>query len=443
MHLAIVFGLTMLLAACGGGSSGTTTLWTGTRQLGAAGATVNTGGDATDANGNVFITGDTDTGLDGNTLSGIRDFFVTKYDSGGTKRYTRELGVANADTYGADVATDSSGNVYVTGDTTGGLDGNTLAGTDDSFVSKYNSAGTKQYTRQLGVAGAATYGVAITADSSGNIYVAGCTTGGLDGNTLSGSGDTDFFVTKYDSSGAKQWTRQLGVVGANTCAEGIATDAGGNVYVAGMTTGGLDGNTLSGSGDIDLSLTKYDSSGNKQWTQQLGVAGANTEPRALAIDTNGNLYIAGWTTGGLDGNTLSGSGDADLFVTKYDSSGAKQWTRQLGVAASGTTGTYGEGAAIDGSGNVYVTGGTSGGLDGNTLTGTEDFFLVKYDSSGAKQWTRQLGVAGANTQASGAATDTGNNIFVAGWTKGGLDGNTLAGFQDMFITKYDSAGVNQ
>jgi hypothetical protein len=92
----------------------------------------------------VYVAGPALGGLDGNTLTGTQDFFVTKYDSIGVKQYTRQLGVAGQDTYGFSVATDAKGNVYVAGETTGGLDLNSLTGTRDFFVTKYNSSGVKQ-----------------------------------------------------------------------------------------------------------------------------------------------------------------------------------------------------------------------------------------------------------------------------------------------------------
>lgn len=104
-------------------------------------------------------------------------------------------------------------------------------------------------------------------------------------------------------------------------------------------------------------------------------------------------YFCGWVNhGGLDGNTLTGS--TDLFVTKYDSSGAKLWTRQLGILNK-TVQAYG--VATDTSGNVYITGWTAGGLDGNTQAGIHDFFFTKYDTAGTKLFTKQLGVAAKNT----------------------------------------------
>jgi hypothetical protein len=380
------------------------------------------------------VAGFTGGSLDGNTLSGTRDFFVTKYDGSGVKQYTRQMGVAGQGTFGYSVATDANGNVFVAGNTGGGLDGNTLTGTRDFFVTKYNSSGDKQYTRQLGVTGKDTFNKSVATDVNGNVYVAGYTNGGLDGNTLTGI--LDFFVTKYDSSGVKQYTRQLGVAGTTTFGNSVATDANGNVYVAGYTQGGLDGNTRNG--NSDFFVTKYNSSGGKQYTRQLGVAGKLTTGYSVTTDVNSNVYVAGYTYAGLDGNTLTGT--RDFFVTKYNSSGDKQYTRQLGVTGKDT---FGISVATDANGNVYLTGYTNGGLDGNTLTGTQDFFVTKYNSSGDKQYTRQLGVALQATSGWSLATDASGNVYVAGTTTGGLDGNTLTGTRDFFVTKYNSSGVKQ
>ena len=270
------------------------------------------------------------------------------------------------------VATDTSGNIYVAGSTGGGLDGNTSAGKSDLFVVKYNSSGTKQWTKQLGTSsGDSASGVAT--DTSGNIYVAGSTGGGLDGNTSAGK--SDLFVVKYNSSGTKQWTKQLGTSSGDS-ASGVATDTSGNIYVAGSTGGGLDGN--SSAGNFDLFVVKYNSSGTKQWTKQLGTPDADSAT-GVATDSLGNVYVAGTTHGELDGNSNAGS--SDIFVVKYNSSGTKQWTRQLGTSSD----DYATGVATDASGNIYVTGSTSGGLDGNSNAGEWDLFVVKYDSDGNKQ----------------------------------------------------------
>ncbi len=333
----------------------------------------------TDASGNVYVTGQTNGGLDGHILTGTSDFFLTKYSATGTKRYTMQMGVALADTSGNSVALDAKGlNVYVTGYTQGGLDGNTLTGTSDFFLTKYDATytGTKLYTKQMGVAGIFTTGNSVATDLSGNVYVTGDTFGGLDGNTL--AGNSDFFLSKYDTTGLKLYTQQLGVSGADTSGSSVATDASGNVYVTGYTSGNLDGNTLTGINDFFL--TKYDNTGTKLYTKQMGVAGKITRGYSVATDTKGNIYVAGYTDGGLDGNTLTGVND--FFLTKFDTTGTKLYTKQHGVALKATSvGSI----ATDENDNVYVGGDTDGGLDGNTLTGTTDFFLMKYDSAGAQQ----------------------------------------------------------
>ena len=214
---------------------------------------------------------------------------------------------------------------------------------------------------------------------------------------------------------------------------GVTTDSSGNIYVTGKTGGDLDGNTSSGGNDIIL--VKYNSSGTKQWTKQLGTT-SNDYGYGITTDSSDNIYVSGTTGGGLDGNTDGYSND--IFLIKYNSSGTKQWTKQLGT----TNGDYGTGVTTDSSGNIYVTGYTYGDLDGNTSSGNQDIFLVKYDSSGTKQWTKQLGTT-SNDQGSGVTTDSSGNIYVTGYTKRGLDGNTSSGNLDIFLVKYDSSGTKQ
>ena len=248
---------------------------------------------------------------------------------------------------------------------------------------KYNSSGTKQWVKQLEAPSLSyekSQGLAV--DSSDNIYVTGYTNGGLDGNT--NSGGHDIFLVKYNSSGTKQWTQQFGS-SENDYGQGVTVDSSDNIYVTGHTLGGLDGNTNSGKRDIFL--VKYNSSGTKQWTQQLGTP-TYEEAKGVTVDSSDNIYVTGWTRGGLD--TYSG-GD-DTFLVKYNSSGTKQWTRKFGAPSfleksqynsssqMSSSGDKGIGVAVDSSGNIYVTGNTEGGMDGNTNSGKNDIFLVKYNS---------------------------------------------------------------
>ena len=99
------------------------------------------------------------------------------------------------------------------------------------------------------------------------------------------------------------------------------------------------------------------------------------------MDSANNIYVTGSTKSGLDGNTNMAGYSWDFFLVKYNSSGVKQWTQQFGTSGS----DYGTGVTVDSSDNLYVTGKTNGGMDTNTNSGNYDIFLVKYNSSGEKQ----------------------------------------------------------
>jgi hypothetical protein len=130
-------------------------------------------------------------------------------------------------------------------------------------------------------------------------------------------------LSKYDASGNLQWTHQLGTASADF-GLGVSADTLNNVYITGYTRGSLGGPNA---GVYDAFLSKYDASGNLQWTRQFGTA-YDDFSYGVTADSLGNVYISGWTEGSLGGPS---AGNADSFVSKYDASGNPQWTRQLGT----------------------------------------------------------------------------------------------------------------
>jgi hypothetical protein len=418
-YSVLAIGIAFSVASCDGSTTSdkytidewnSDNLWW-TQQLGTSSGD-EARGVATDSSGNVFITGFTGGNLDGGTDRDGSDFFVVKYNRYGTREWTRQIGSGNTyDKAALCIATDSSGNVFVGGGVQGVLDNSTWGGTRNYAVVKYNSSGTKQWSHQ---GAAATDANGVATDSSGNVYVAA-------------ENYDNISVIKLNSTGAKQWMKQLdsGSTAGRDIPYAIATDSSDNVYVTGSTYGGLDGNTHSGA--WDLFLVKYNSSGTKQWTKQLG-SSEDDIAYGVAVDSSGNVYAAGYTYGALDG---SNAGSNDLFVVKYNSSGTRQWTRQLGTSSDEKA----YGVATDSSGNVYATGITAGALDGNTSAGDYDIFVVKYNSSGTKQWTRQLGSSKEDTAYGVAIDSPRGRVYIAGSTMGGLDGNTSYGQSDIFLTR--------
>lgn len=401
--------------------------WSGIKQMGTA-AYDSAFGMTVDVSGNLYVTGVTYGDLDGNPGSGAYDVILVKYNDSGTRQWTKQIG-ASSDDYGNSVAADGNGNIYVAGYTSGSLDGNANAGKDDIILVKYNAAGTKQWSRQLGSPDV-DEALSVAVDGSGNVYVAGATYSSLDGYTR--AGEYDVVLVKYSSAGEKQWIRQLGSAATDE-AYALAVDTSGNAYITGLTAGNLDGNT--GAGGYDMFLVKYDTTGTKQWTKQLGTA-SDDYGCGVAMDSSGNIYVAGTTAGGIGGNVNAGGND--VFLVKFNAAGTVQWSRQLGSSAE----DVGWGIAVDLSGNIFVAGSTDGDLDGNANAGNYDMFLVKYNTSGEKQWTRQMG-SEFNDEAYGVAVNPDGNVFVTGYTYGNLDGNTNAGENDIFVAKYDTNGVRQ
>jgi hypothetical protein len=234
-------------------------------------------------------------------------------------------------------------------------------------------------------------------------------------------------VTLYAAWSLNPWSgiKQFGT-SSEDAGRGVAVDSSGNAYVTGYTEGALTG---ANAGSRDIFLTKYNSSGAQQWIRQIGTS-AHDYGYSVAVDSSGNAYVTGYTSGALTG---ANAGSSDVFVTKYNSSGTQQWIRQIGTSASDT----GSGVAVDSSGNAYVTGYTGGALTGASA-GSYDVFVTKYNSSGTQQWMRQIGTSASDT-GSGVAVDSSGNAYVTGYTEGALTGAN-AGDEDIFLLKYDTHG---
>ncbi|MFO1153540.1 MAG: SBBP repeat-containing protein [Rhodospirillales bacterium] len=327
--------------------------------------------------------------------------------------WVRQLGTDGSD-YASGVATDGAGNVYLTGVTGASLGGPNRGGSD-AWVAKYDAAGHVLWKRQLGTDGLdEANGVAT--DAAGNVYLTGLTEGSLGGVHR---GSLDAWVAKYDAAGHVLWKRQLGTETPDY-ASGVATDGAGNVYLTGGTWASLGGVYR---GLYDAWVAKYDAAGHALWKRQLGTDGWD-EASGAATDGAGNVYLTGYTSGSLGGPNR---GESDAWVAKYDAAGQALWKRQLGTDGF----DYASGVATDGAGNVYLTGMTYA-----PNRGEADAWVAKYDATGRLQWKRQLGTDGWD-QAFGVATDAAGNVYLTGYTDGSLGGPNR-GDHDVWVAKYSA-----
>jgi hypothetical protein len=231
----------------------------------------------------------------------------------------------------------------------------------------------------------------------------------------------------------ESWTNQFGTSELENV-YALAT-LGDDIVVAGFTAGSLDGN--SNAGFWDIFVTKLDSSGSKIWTFQIGSASTEVA-RAVQIESStGNIVVVGYTWGTQFG---ANAGRTDIFVVKIDNVGSHMWAMQTGSADDDDL----HAVQIDSSGNIIVGGETRAALPGfsNSNPGTRDIIVLKLDSSGSIQWTKQTGSA-SDEYVYDLKLDASNDIVLAGTTWGQLGSSSNAGGSDIYVMKLNNAGSSQ
>ena len=341
------------------------------------------------------------------------------------QRWLTQWGTSGVE-YGEGVAVDEAGTTWVTGYTSGAL-GGTNAGSYDLFLSPLNAAGTLGTSVQRGgTAVDAGYAVAVVGGNT--VFGVGSTFSPIwDGAAVVGSGDA--VAVGYSTTGAYQTTTRIGSAG-NTIAFGAAGNAT-NLLLAGRSPGTIDEQAPAGGQDAFLSTR--DSTGAKVWTRVVGTFRDDTGV-ATAFDSAGNAYLAGYTAGSFSG--FDNTGGYDLFVARYDASGNQTLLKQWGTGV----GDIAQGIQVDVSGNIYITGNTSGTLGGQTNHGGTDAFLTKLDSSGNVLWTRLMGGTGTDFSL-GLALDAAGHVWIGGFSESNFAGHTVAGNDDAYVACYDIAGT--
>jgi len=291
-----------------------------------------------------------------------------------------------------DIAIDNNSNIYGVGWSAnptslgGELYGQTYNGGDsDILVMKYNSSGTRQWTKLFG-SNQADEGLSV-ATSNGYVYIAGYTRGTMVHAPSCSCGAYNAIVIKLDnSSGTEIWKYQFQAdLHSSVFYNSIVTDNESNVYIAGEVGGGaFSGN--SSSGQNDYFFAKLNSDGQLQFVKQFGT---NLSERAYAIakDNSNNFYITGTTQGSFSG--FSNAGSDDIFLSKHYDNGTLQWTKQFGS----NTADYAYDLEVDDkNGHIYIIGTThhgndtsnKGSFDGKARNGDYDVILMKYDLDGNK-----------------------------------------------------------
>jgi len=346
---------------------------------------------AVDGYGNVFVTG---VSISPGTHY---DYATIKYNSKGVQQWVARYDYVNSHDEPSAVAVDRSGNVYVTGMSRDGF-------THYATV-KYNAAGVMQWVRRYtGVPSSENWATALVVDRAGNVYVTGS----------SGRIRATYVTIKYNTAGTEQWVaRYESPKYYNFTPAGLVVDGLGNVYVTGYSQGV--------GADHYFATIKYNSAGAQQWLAEYISGGGETS--ALAVDDDGNIYVAGH-------HNFGKGSSRDYSVIKYNGKGIQQWVARYDGKSH--TGDETAGLAIDRWGNLYVTGYSTGGDRSKHIA------TVKFNRDGFQQWADLYRwVENNDDQAVAAAVDEAGNIYVTGSTSG------TASRSDYATIKYNRDGVKQ
>lgn len=353
---------------------------------------------ATDFSGNILLTGSFTNpisfGCDSLVNVGGEDLFVAKLDTDGNCIWSKRYGNAGARGFG--VTADATGNIYVSGDFRGDLHfGSDFLSASlflpSTFVAKFDENGNSLWGKQFS-ADAAVNCADIAVSLYDEVFITGQCSGIADFGSGPFHGEDGYFwgyITKLDSDGQFVWTDLIDYPNSHESGDGLATDANGDIFVAGNY-----------SASAGLFLRKYSSSGTKLWDRYFATSGNLWQ---VALDGAGNAFVAGDFSGAIDlgGGTLTSAGDSDVFFAKFSATGALLTSNRFGdqLRQSAT------GIATDNNGGITILGDFAGNINfgGSTLTSSgglgtadHDLFLAKF-STCQHLFAERLSTAAENT----------------------------------------------
>ncbi len=320
----------------------------------------------------------------------------------------------------------------------------TTWGSTDFWMVKTDSSGVKQWDKRFGGSSSDDL-TCLRQTTDGGYILGGYSNSGISGDKTEASrGGYDYWVVKTDASGLKQWDKRFGG-SSNEYIYSLQQTNDGGYILGGYSFSGISGDkTQASQGLEDIWVVKIDASGNKQWDARFG-GSSNEDFKSLQQTTDGGYILGGWSNSGISGDkTQASQGGYDYWVVKIDGGGVKQWDKRFG--GSGTDIIYSVQQITDGG---YVLGGYStSGISGDRTEasrGAYDYWIVKLDGIGVKQWDKRFG--GSSNDYLYALDQTGDGGFIlGGYSFSGISGDktqTSQGAEDFWVVKTAACGAKQ
>jgi MFS family permease len=378
---------------------------------------------ATDSAGNVYLTGTTTGPLFGANQGSI-DAWLAKYNSSGTQVWARQFGGSSGDSAHA-VATDSQGNIYVVGETGSSLFSPKQSQQIDAWVAKYDSNGNRLWGRQFNAGGFVSAAWGLDVDTAGNVYVSGLAVKDNPNREIFDfSVEDDSWVRKFDSNGNQLWSTDINTPFFHECYD-VTVDQQGNAYITGWTQGLVrESDPIRPLPKYDVWVVKVNSDGQVQWLQQIGSTDFGLEfAWAIDTDTQGFVYLTGWTTGDI-GPRLSqrrrqrGGGSRDVWLFKLNpTDGSQVWAKQFG--GPGDDGMILSDMEIDAQDNIFLIGHTDRrSLNQPRQNYSFNAWVGNFDTNGNNRWFREFGSGNNIDYPAGVAVGNNNTLYVTGFTDG-------------------------
>lgn len=313
--------------------------------------------------------------------------------------------------------------------------------------------GQSQYWMQRGGSLNVDEAMDVVVDDDGYSFVTGYFSANADFGmtTLSSSGNTDIFVGKVDEDGEWIWAQKAGGGGSDRGLS-VAIDDSSNVIITGYFNGTatFGSTSITATGQQDIFIAKYNSSGSLQWVRRAGGSDSDIG-NGVSVDNSGNIVITGEFAGSSTFGTTtlnSQNSSTDVFITKLGPGGSFLWTQQ----GSGDQTDRGVDVGCDGSGNIYTIGQFSDTFSFDQTHNNQMFnviYLAKFNSAGVEQWFKIIG-GGVSCFASSIDVRSNGDIFLGGDFTGNLifynsSNLTLTNSYDygIFVAKYNGAGATQ